>query len=382
MFPLVAGGREEERKDLTVIATSLALVLGVGSVLALGLRIAPVAVWTTFFGSGFELAGKYSLPYLLAMYAITTVIYSLSVVIITYEMSYKIANTSWVQLAFSGVLIAGICAFHSTLQQVILVQLVLMIVLFVLVAFPFLVNSLTDPKDLLRAGNWRPLRVIRPVSEDEVIAEFLKSDFHYPAFREYQDSLRDLVTRPNIEDAAENAKRRALLFIRHLSLWKEIPVGTEWYEVEVNSASLGGIRVFPRAQWRKIAGGHFSIDAILEGMRMRQNAIDSTFLSKINSIRDHFFDEETGSGAVILIGLNEREPLTVLDGNHRLVAAMLESPHRVDKLRFLCGLSPQMTECCWYNTNLMTLFHYGRNVLTHSIRNPVAELARLLQSTS
>jgi O-antigen/teichoic acid export membrane protein len=382
MFPLVAGGREEERKDLTVIATSLTLVLGVGSVLALGLRIAPAAVWTTFFGSGFELAGKYSLPYLLAMYAITTVIYSLSVVIITYEMSYKIANTSWVQLAFSGVLIAGICAFHSTLQQVILVQLVLMIVLFVLVAFPFLVNSLTDPKDLLRAGNWRPLRVIRPVSEDEVIAEFLKSDFHYPAFREYQDSLRDLVTRPNIEDAAENAKRRALLFIRHLSLWKEIPVGTEWYEVEVNSASLGGIRVFPRAQWRKIAGGHFSIDAILEGMRMRQNAIDSTFLSKINSIRDHFFDEETGSGAVILIGLNEREPLTVLDGNHRLVAAMLESPHRVDKLRFLCGLSPQMTECCWYNTNLMTLFHYGRNVLTHSIRNPVAELARLLQSTS
>jgi O-antigen/teichoic acid export membrane protein len=382
MFPLVAGGREEERKDLTVIATSLTLVLGVGSVLAFGLRIAPAAVWTTFFGSGFELAGKYSLPYLLAMYAITTVIYSLSVVIITYEMSYKIANTSWVQLAFSGVLIAGICAFHSTLQQVILVQLVLMIVLFVLVAFPFLVNSLTDPKDLLRAGSWRPLRVIRPVSEDEVIAEFLKSDFHYPAFRQYQDSLRNLVARPNIEDAAENAKRRALLFIRHLSLWKEIPVGTEWYEVEVNSASLGGIRVFPRAQWRKIAGGHFSIDAILEGMRKRQNAIDATFLSKINSIRDHFFDEETGRGAVILIGLNEREPLTVLDGNHRLVAAMLESPNRVDKLRFLCGLSPQMTECCWYNTNLTTLFHYGRNVLTHSVRNPEAELARLLQSTS
>ena len=39
MFPLVAGGREEERKDLTVIATSLTLVLGVGSVLAFGLRI-------------------------------------------------------------------------------------------------------------------------------------------------------------------------------------------------------------------------------------------------------------------------------------------------------------------------------------------------------
>jgi hypothetical protein len=37
-----------------------------------------------------------------------------------------------------------------------------------------------------------------------------------------------------------------------------------------------------------------------------------------------------------------------------------------------------MTECCWYRTNLMTLFRYAKNVLTHSTRNPAAELARLL----
>ena len=90
------------------------------------------------FRGRFQIAGEYGLPYLLALYAITTVVYSLSVVIITYEMSYKIANTSWVQLAFSGVVIAGICRFHSSLRQVILVQLVLMIVLLIFVAMPFL----------------------------------------------------------------------------------------------------------------------------------------------------------------------------------------------------------------------------------------------------
>ena len=65
---------------------------------------------------------------------------------ITYEMSYKIANTSWVQLAFSGVVVAGICGFHSSLQQVIMVQLVLMVALLIVVAVPFLLNALTGAK--------------------------------------------------------------------------------------------------------------------------------------------------------------------------------------------------------------------------------------------
>ena len=79
-FPLVAGTRNEERKDLRVIATSLILVFGSGSILALGLCITPARIWTSLFGSGFAIAGKYSLPDLLALYAFTTVVYSLSVV--------------------------------------------------------------------------------------------------------------------------------------------------------------------------------------------------------------------------------------------------------------------------------------------------------------
>ena len=82
-------------------------MLVIGSALALGLRLAPAGIWTAFFGPQFSIAGKYGLPYLLSLYAATTVVYSLSVVIIAYEMSYKIANTSWVQLAFSGAVVGG-----------------------------------------------------------------------------------------------------------------------------------------------------------------------------------------------------------------------------------------------------------------------------------
>jgi O-antigen/teichoic acid export membrane protein len=380
MFPHVAGTRPEDRRDLKVIATSLLLVLVTGACLGLCLRIAPAWIWTKFFGSGFEIAGMYNLPYLLALYAITTIVFSLSVVITTFEMSYKIANASWIQLAFSGLVIAAICRFHSSLREVILVQLVLMAALLVCVALPFLVGLLANRRELLRPGAARAARLIRSVSEDEVIAEFLKSDFYAPEFQPYQDSFRNIVSAPDLDNAKDNAKRRALLFLRHLALWKEIPTGTKWYEVEIKEADLGQIRAFPRAHWRKLAHGNFSMTEVTEGMRTRQHLVDAPFLTKMAAIGDQLHRDDPGFNAVILIGLNEREPLTVLDGNHRLLAATLASPSDLNKLRFLCGLSPRMTECCWYNTNFMTLFRYARSKLARSIRDPKAELARLLQS--
>jgi O-antigen/teichoic acid export membrane protein len=381
MFPLVAGTRDEERRNFRVISTSLFLVLGVGTVLVLGLSVAPSGLWTTLFGSRFEIAGRYNMPYLLALYAVTAIIYSLSVVIITFEMSYKIANTSWIQLAFSGMVIAGICMFHSSLREVILVQLILMAILFVVVAIPFLVDLLVKPDEARRSMSSQPVRLIRRVSEDEVIAGFLKSDFQSPAFRDYQESLRDVVNNPDLDDAAQNSKRRALLFMRHLSLWRQIPTATEWYEMEFSDASLGQVSVFPRAQWRKLARGNFSITEVAEGVRTRKHLVDLSFLLKIVSIGDQLRLEEPGFGAVILIGLNERERFTILDGNHRLVAAMLSTPSAVKKLRFLCGLSPRMAECCWYNTNLMTLCRYGINKMTGALRDPEAELAQIMQNT-
>jgi O-antigen/teichoic acid export membrane protein len=379
MFPLVAGTRDEERKGHRVLLTSLLLVLGIGSSLALGLRLAPAGIWTAFFGPQFAIVGEYGLPYLLALYAATTVVYSLSVVVIAYEMSYKIANTSWVQLAFSGVVVAGICRFHSSLQQVIWIQLVLMVVLLIVVAVPFVLNSLTGVKQVLPIPAAHPIRLIRRVSEDEVIAEFLKTDFTNSAFEEYHETLRGLVTTPHLDDPAENARRRALLFIRHFALWRELPAGTEWFEVEIRTADLAQIRVFPRAQWRKLARGNFNITGIAERLRMfrSHNVSGAAFLSKIAALRDGL-RHDADPGAVLLIGLNESEPLTVLDGNHRLVAAILTSPETVLRFRFLCGLSPRMTECCWYRTNVATLFRYATNLLTHVVHDPAAELARLL----
>jgi O-antigen/teichoic acid export membrane protein len=377
MFPVVAGAPHEERRNLSLISTSLLLVLGIGSTMAIGLRIAPPSIWTTFFGAGFHIAGPFGMPYLLSLKAVVTMVFSLSITIIAYEMSYRIANTAWVQLAFAGAVIAGICRFHSSLREVLLVQLVLMLLLLLLVGVPFLVSMFRDARASGRSAS-PAIRLIRHVSEDEVIAEFLRSDFDHDAYSGYHESMRALVRKPNLDSPSECAKRRALLFVRHLALWKEIPSDTEWYEVELCENGLDRVQVFPRAQWRKIARGNLLLRDVAAklALSLGQHATDP-FLRRIQTFRHRLAQPGALPGSVLLIGRNEYEPVTVIDGNHRLAAAFLDG--RLPRLRLLCGLSPAMDHCCWYRTNLVTLSRYGTNRVRHLTYHPEAELDRLFE---
>jgi len=375
MFPVVAGSKEEERRNLSLIVTSLVLVLGVGLVFSIGLRIAPAWIWTKFFGPNFVLHGQYGFPYLLGLYAITTVIYSLSVVIISYEMSYKIANTSWLQLAFSGVLIFSLMHFHSSLRQVIVVQLVLMIALLFVVAALFLRHALQKSGALITPPE-RSVRLLRRISEDDAIAEFIKSDFGDQTYRKYHQSLRNIVLAPRLDDEQETAQRRALLFLRHYHLWRELPKDTEWYEAEVTSENLKQIRVFPRAHWRKLNGGNFDLTQVVERIRIRQVAMKDPFDTKIANLRHKLSQEEKNAGSIVLIGIDASSPMTVLDGNHRLVSALIEG--RIDRLTFICGLSPSMTKCCWYKTDFFNLTRYATHLVLYAHRRPEAELNALL----
>jgi hypothetical protein len=62
-----------------------------------------------------------------------------------------------------------------------------------------------------------------------------------------------------------------------------------------------------------------------------------------------------------------------------LLAAMLASPEAVDRLRFFCGLSPKMAQCCWYQTNVTTLLRYAGNMVRHFVHDPEQDLVRLMR---
>jgi O-antigen/teichoic acid export membrane protein len=378
MFPVAAAARQSDREARPVLFLSLALVFLILSVLILGLWAIPSFLWRTLFGSHFELGNYGGLAALLILYAVTTGIYSLSSVMITYEMSRKIANTSWAQLAFSGAVVVGICVFHQTLRQVILVQLILMVILLVMVALPLLRREIAPPEEI---RNYSGLSILRSLSEHEAIAEFLRSEFHHPEFEEYRNEFGRLVNHPDLNSHRENAVRRALLFLRRGAMWRELPGDTQWFEVKLTRSDLARIRFFPRAQWRRMAEGSYYVTDMVESLRVKwQESPEDEFFRKLDRITasvQNSFEHPT----VLLIGIDDRSPLTILDGNHRMAAAVLaQPPADLDRLTFICGLSPAMTRCCWYRTNVNTLSRYLTNLLRHIFYDPESDIGRFQES--
>jgi len=134
MFPISAGAKQEAPRN-AILAVPIAFVVAIsGSFVAL-LALSPHFLLNIVFGHSFAGAGVEGL---LPLYAGMAGVYSLSVVLIAYEMSRRIANTGWWQLAVSAAIVAGIYLFHGSLRDVVLVQLVLMVALLGVVSLPFL----------------------------------------------------------------------------------------------------------------------------------------------------------------------------------------------------------------------------------------------------
>ena len=380
MFPVSAAARSSDREARPVLFMSLGMVSVLLTILILGLWAVPSFLWRTLFGAHFETANSGGLATLLILYAVATGVYSLSSVLISYEMSRKIANTSWLQLAFSGALILGIWALHHSLAQVIYERLFLMAALFVVVALPLLRKEISPEEKL---DSHPPLAVTQPLSEQAVIAEFLRSEFHHPEFEEYRGEFKRLVQEPDLQSDRENALRRALLFLRRGAMWRELPDDTQWFEVELTTEDLARIRFFPRAQWRRVAEGSFYINDVVDCLRQKwQEFPDDEFFCKLRRITNPV-QEGLVSQTVLLIGVDASSYLTILDGNHRMAASMLaQPPAALESFRFICGLSPAMTRCCWYRTNVNTLSRYLTNLVRHIFYDPETDLGRFLESGS
>ena len=138
MFPVAA--RQEQGKSKDAVGLPLLLVLGISLAFVAGAALFPHFIMGLIFGSRFINIGS-----MLALYAAATGLYSLSVVLIAYEMSRRIANTGWFQLLISGALILAVGFYHQSLREVILVRIVLMTLMLFLVSFPFVRRVLRAP---------------------------------------------------------------------------------------------------------------------------------------------------------------------------------------------------------------------------------------------
>ena len=225
------------------------------------------------------------------------------------------------------------------------------------------------------------MKRLRRVNEPEVIAEFLKNEFYQGEFHTDRDQFERLVMEADVSNAQENALRRALLFRRRGHMWRELPADTQWWQVEFEQEDLRLIRVFPRAQWRRVSNGSFQLADIVDRIRkVKFTGKTREFIAKVQSL-SYRMRHEKDTSSVLLIGIDEEKPLTILEGNHRLTAALLAGPELLQSnFQVLCGFSPNMGDSCWYETNFPNLWRYAQNRFRNLFYDKDADIRRVANS--
>jgi hypothetical protein len=226
------------------------------------------------------------------------------------------------------------------------------------------------------------MKKLRIISEPEVVAEFLKAEYYRAEFDHDRHQFESLVYLHDLANEQENTLRRALLFRRRGAMWRELPPDIEWWDIEPEEPDLERINVFPRAQWRTISDGNLLALHVAARIRreLEQGKTDD-LLAKIRLLKSRL-QYEGPQSAVILIGVDDTHPVTVLEGNHRFVSSLLlPRAIRLRRLRLICGFSPNMGKCCWYETNFFNLIHYAKNRIQH-LWDREADLTELLPRAS
>jgi len=225
------------------------------------------------------------------------------------------------------------------------------------------------------------MRRLRRLTEAEIIAEFLRGEFFQKEYDADRERFSSLVENPNLTDASENEIRRILLFRRRDTMWWELPEDRQWWEIEFEPEDVERVSVFPRAHWRKIARGNFRALDVAARIRQLKSTEPDEFVRKISDICANL-SSNVPQGMVIFLGIDEERPVTLLEGNHRFIAALLAGgPQHLRNTRMVAVFSPQMEKCCWYKTNLKTLARCLKNRIQHHWDRDT-DLARLLEATA
>jgi len=136
---------------------------------------------------------------------------------------------------------------------------------------------------------------------------------------------------------------------------------------------------------RRAATIEIAFDA-LERQRIKQRVFSeseiTSFSAKMKSVTS---DVASGvhMNSIILIGIDASGPFTILEGNHRMAGAMLVSPETAhQRFNFFCGLSPRMSQCCWYQTDFNTLSRYAKNIVRYMFRDRDYFIERTLRDAT
>jgi hypothetical protein len=196
-----------------------------------------------------------------------------------------------------------------------------------------------------------PMRVIRPSSEAEMVALFLRGELQSERFGSRTRSTVDeqLLLEPDLEDEEQNAVRSAALTVlrgyeSREGLFHGFPGDMRWEWAALPPDEVLAVRYIEYDYWVELSGGsRLPLDA---ADRIRAG------ITVFRVPNDGFFelaDELTTTALpeLIVVG-RDRTRLVVLEGHARLTAYALRPEALPPELEVLLGRSPRISSwACW-----------------------------------
>jgi len=194
------------------------------------------------------------------------------------------------------------------------------------------------------------MRRLRPSSEAEMVALFLRTELPAARFRDTLQALLDqaglperLVTAPNLDDPAENQAREQLLtqhreYGTRTGLFDGFPHDVCWEWMAITPAELAKVRYVDYDYWVELSGGTcLAVDA---APRIRAGVAPFGVSSDWALGMAQAVADGARFPPLILVTTGPSGGLVVLEGHVRLTAYMLCPDRLPPELEVLVGSSP------------------------------------------
>jgi hypothetical protein len=196
-----------------------------------------------------------------------------------------------------------------------------------------------------------PMQVIRPSSEAEMVALFLRGELESERFgsRVRSAVAEHLLLEPDLEDERQNAVRSAALtelrgYESREGLFHGFPDDMRWEWAALTPDEVLAVRYIEYDYWVELSGGsRLPLDA---AERIRAG------ITVFRVPNDGFFELADGLATreipeLIVVG-NDGTRLVVLEGHARLTAFALRPDALPPALEVLLGRSPRIASwACW-----------------------------------
>jgi hypothetical protein len=195
------------------------------------------------------------------------------------------------------------------------------------------------------------MRILRPATEDEVVATFLRAELHSgrygPVLRKLleRDCLDpDVLARPDLTDLAANRYRSGLLdeyrgFERRIGLFGGFPEQVDWHRAALSRREVLEILYIDWDWWLDIS----------DGTRRPKVAADKIRRGEVpgSTVEEHRMLLDVPQPELIVATTPDRATLVVLEGHYRLTAYALFPGLLPDELEVYLGEAEGMA--AWGN---------------------------------